>query len=1141
MKRVGILERLFSLILFLIIMISQSNVVIAAGLEELKSKFEKEIISEIVGTNPIGDSFISAFRVREKVDGTGPFDSNNNAGNDASASNGIVRSFDNINYTLEYTTELRDKDNPVEEGDLFVEFTLNNSATEAIFDLNQMVWMTDRVYTYYYSDGTNSTILDDNKTIVKQVLKGKRHLSNLEGINAIPSVGTLSAGVAVRGAKNGAVIKPEFKIWMENNPANEIKSYVDPGVRVSAYPRYNVVMGRNGYQNALGYYNLSTGNQTNASDTNALYGRMQTFNIMVELWNEELDKGLKGVEIPQGDLQLRLTLAETATAESNTNIGGQYTPILWDISENTNYSSTNKIGKLGRQMYQPQTSYPASSAWTYPLSDWSSYRNSVYGNGNWSIVGNGNNTYTITIKNYKFNTKDWLFPDIGIGHSSLDHVFLENRGIFSVGFVEVLCQFPKQVTSTTDVHLKANIDIVSARGVSGTAITTDANKNDNLATANITLYPPGSYSSRHGIINNQRNTYVHSYYYTGDGAAQLNQELYLRAWINVIDTYDRPIQSQDTLFKFDHRVFEPRENVETIITPSIEGNIGTTKVLYAAKPNKTGWANNTEMQNLDIEDLVYFKTLSQLKAAGYICVGVLVETRGASIPSTYMDTDYIVDIPVVVKSTAQTGQVYQYIHSNRIWVGTNNGSFTMEGKSYPYTKNTAGYVNGYVTPSYSRKPTGYEVAVYNNSGVMTGGHTNGYLYGQSLLIIGYDSRVEKFILDNDNDKSSKTAFDMDMNERTVKYGIYGRTTTIVPTTGNLRTTIYIEDTIPEGLTYNVGSATYKGQRFDPQISTNAEGLTVLKWTLSNVVIGEAYDPIIFTCTIGKFGERDDVVNNQEIINSVHIYGTGDIRAGSKNFGNLYERSLSIIKLNAVSIVKETSQGRESNYRGVIQVGDSWSFNVKYANNNGNTMSNSRLYDVLPYNGDIRKSNFQGSYRVNSVSIDFRKAPRSFADGDYKVFYATSTSENDIRSNDFRKLEAFAGWTELTNKSISGNVVTYTGILANVTAFKVTGTLEGFEWYNFTMNMSPVAVNGQTHVAGNGYVNNVYQYANGQIAQIESNRAVIQIRGSLKVTKLWNDLNNKYQTRPNLLNITLYRNDKEYQVLPLQLYMEVLFS
>ena len=43
-----------------------------------------------------GDAYVSGFKVKEQKDGVGPFDKDDDAGNDSSDDNLIVRSFDDI-------------------------------------------------------------------------------------------------------------------------------------------------------------------------------------------------------------------------------------------------------------------------------------------------------------------------------------------------------------------------------------------------------------------------------------------------------------------------------------------------------------------------------------------------------------------------------------------------------------------------------------------------------------------------------------------------------------------------------------------------------------------------------------------------------------------------------------------------------------------------------------------------------------------------------------------------------------------------------------------------------------------------------------------------------------------------------------
>ena len=124
------------------------------------------------------ESYVSAINIKETVDGLAPFDSNNNAGNDTNASNGIVRSFDNVNYTLEYVTALK-VTQPITDAYLMVEFTLPCTKDIATFDMDTMAWIVDPQLTE--KDG-------------KQILTGKRYLQNTSDNNAIPGTGTLSTG-----------------------------------------------------------------------------------------------------------------------------------------------------------------------------------------------------------------------------------------------------------------------------------------------------------------------------------------------------------------------------------------------------------------------------------------------------------------------------------------------------------------------------------------------------------------------------------------------------------------------------------------------------------------------------------------------------------------------------------------------------------------------------------------------------------------------------------------------------------------------------------------------------------------------------------------------------------------------------------
>ena len=77
--------------------------------------------------------YVLAYEISKIIDGTAPFDADNAAGNDSGDENNVVRSFDTINYTLKYTTAIRDSSiYGVDEAYVKVKFVLPLSNREAV-------------------------------------------------------------------------------------------------------------------------------------------------------------------------------------------------------------------------------------------------------------------------------------------------------------------------------------------------------------------------------------------------------------------------------------------------------------------------------------------------------------------------------------------------------------------------------------------------------------------------------------------------------------------------------------------------------------------------------------------------------------------------------------------------------------------------------------------------------------------------------------------------------------------------------------------------------------------------------------------------------------------------------------------------
>ncbi len=306
-----------------------------------------------------GDAGISSFAVSAQVDGTAPWDGDDEPGDDSNASNNIVRTFDYVNYTLSYTTELANPAVPVDSGTIYVEFTLPCGPEIASFNMNTINWMSEPTVTYYLPDGTTTTDYTNGMEVEKQVLTGNRTLVNTSDNTAIPGTGTLSVGVYIGAATNGTTLKPEFTIWMENNTdADKVSVENQQTLTISAAQKYNIGIRQSSEMNILGTYDLSTGNadapQDTVSGNTSVRGRMEGYGITVMMQNDSVDKGLKGLEFPTDTITFDLTLSEQAGRNASGDVLSDqpgYTPVMWDYDANLRRTVANggTYGLWGRE------------------------------------------------------------------------------------------------------------------------------------------------------------------------------------------------------------------------------------------------------------------------------------------------------------------------------------------------------------------------------------------------------------------------------------------------------------------------------------------------------------------------------------------------------------------------------------------------------------------------------------------------------------------------------------------------------------------------------------------------------------------------------------------------------------------------
>ena len=1049
-------------------------------------------------TEPTSKCYISSARIKEKVDGTEPFDNDDDAGDDSNAKNDIVRSFDSIYYTLEYVTATS-TDDSIDRTNLMIEVTLPVDKSVAHFNMDAMKWM------------QNPQQTEENGV---QKLTGYRVLDK----GTIPGVGTLSVGIDVKGAQNGAEIKPEIKLYLDGNSDEESRIITDSTI-VSAAPKYNIVLKKNWQCNELAYFNLENGTMNRKKENNTIKGRLFGYGIGLQLLNTSADKKLKGIEIPQGEITFDITTSYTLYGNGVADTSA-YQTYLWDYSENR---STTKKGYLGRMMKKSDDAWIKSAMpWDMPGNEGSGKQN-CYNGGRIKITAdeNINYLYHVSLKDYEFDVDNWQFPDDGLLNTP-QKKYSDNEGYFAIDYIQYLISFPDDITIASNLGFTLKINNFKAISKSGVIKKKEEVDHDNIINDGVSVEPSGKVATRNYFaeawyISNKSTTWS-----THNGSAQLGDIICIHSEGRY--SGDGYIKKYHQLQKFDDKIFK----IDSAFI-KLENESGSTinhqQILYAAKIDKTGWLNNAEMENAQEENLIYFKDLSILKENGYTCVGTLAEVDGELYYGGDATLCHIYSKGKITTESKYVNNVYITCSEFRAWrdVDDISTSINIEDKPYKKIENAFGYgdnsfVNGNTTaelsPFYHVLNIGYTPAEYMD-GQITGGTYGGVEYGNSLLILGYSSTIQQQIKDN------KANFDLDKNERTVSYILTPKTENNQKnTTIQGKTNLKITETLPKGINYIPESSYFGKNKLTPEITKNNDGTTTLVWYLNNVRIGDTYDNIVFDCNIGNVGHSDDVVNNQKFTATATISGDGDKRQQIAQFGNYAQASFSVIKLTAVSLAKSTDTP-------FVNIGEKFNYSIVFSNASENAMSDAYLYDVLPYNGDNRNSHFGGMYKIQQIVMDYSNAPSAFAAYSQDTCPAQYTDSTDVQASDFSVVKNYSGWQDIGNCTIDSEAKTVTFTNPDkkaMTAFRLATPLGASEYVTVNMTIIPSG----TQQENDAYVNTVYEDSSDQAKEVISNRAIVQIYGQLKITKAYDDQNNKYNTRPDSINVDILQNEKLFR-------------
>lgn len=869
----------------------------------------------------------------------------------------------------------------------------------------------------------------------------------------------------------------------------EFKTCEGPEVRVTAAPRYNVQFKicdtRAQY---IDGFDFSSGNDNAQNkDAGTVYGRLNVIGITLQIQGKSPQHGLRGCELPDGNEITFDVSLENSYRKTDGNIqdtGDSYSPLLWSLDGNIK-SNSQADGREITGAYK----FATGGA---PLNKGGEDYRSCYDGGNWTAVQEGKVLH-ISVTGYQVNLNQLPYTDANVNSqvhtyydpTTVNHYWEIQTACFSAGecwIVQPFYNSDEQYIAdlygpgsfTIDIN-GSNLQMTSESGQTLPKVndnTNQMNLTDDAPVLTMALEQGGEIDQG---INYQKYGVIEYGTSLTDGCFENGKDWIVAGGkLNIQETLKHNTAegmytgvAYDDLIKFDDTFF----TLESVKKGSSAGLDNMTwKFLYGAKPDRKGWNHqglkpeedgyDTEMMKATADDLIFFSSLQELESSGYVCVAVLWEARGVA---SAQSTNCYIGLEGHVKESAIPDKVYMVTHSAKAWnkkdireaaaqyfskeaaalSDTEYREYAQstefptreDGKQLSYEKD---YLASFWTNEYETRDglKTYQKSWYDASGYAGG--SAGLAYADSCLVVSYTTEIQKDTAQQlGNGTGSKRAYDMDSNQRTADYVLKP---SVVRTAGEfhtddarMRTTLYIEDTLPQGLTYIPGSAyvggTYVqrgegeqgsiqgGTALEPEITHNQDGSTVLKWTLEDIEVSEEektdFAPIYYSCEIGTIGkEETDVKNNQQLLNKAVIWGSDEQKRDfTPANGNIAELSIQVSKNNAISLSKIADHI-------FVDVGESIGAVLNVGNNADNSMDIIAM-DSLPYQGDSGGSDFHGICQVKELSISNTELLSQL-----KFYYTDDIGQRGKTSIDCQKEEFRTGdlWKELKVDSTTGKAM-----------------------------------------------------------------------------------------------------------------------
>ena len=388
--------------------------------------------------------------------------------------------------------------------------------------------------------------------------------------------------------------------------------------------------------------------------------------------------------------------------------------------------------------------------------------------------------------------------------------------------------------------------------------------------------------------------------------------------------------------------------------------------------------------------------------------------------------------------------------------------------------------NKYPTPTWDSGNLQYIKTEYDENGeIISGTHNGGARWGNTLLAIGANLHGEIKAINGSNEE--KVNYDLGKNESIVTYSVEPQldgNTNITSQIENV--TLKAEVTLPQGLTYIPGSSEYG----EPEITNNSNGSQTLIWYIYGVISGQAIEPIRFNAQIDNESENGQQYETKFVISEV--IGTDGISkiGNSKVDFRTSTETINVINLASHRLYKEVEIP-------IIEKNGQIKYNISYSNNTDETVSDFQLLDILPYNGDSRGTEFEGTYMLESVKVNQMISASTQSTDNLQLFTTNSDNVKSMTAKD-TGIGVDSIWSE---KTIGAS------LNENTTGFAIKGEIVGKSRLDIEITLNTTG-----NAPENVYANNAMAQVYTDSEQMQTGTVQAQVVSRKIQGKVWEDSN-----------------------------------